>query len=389
MQVCKAFARVAKKNLPNTFIYFIVFVVLLIAMSANASSSNGKQFQVSAVNLCIFDNDNSEASKALTDYLSALHHIVPLAAADRDELQDNMYYYQIDYVLTIPAGFEDNLNVENTSALLETSKRKDSCSGYFVDQQIDSYVRALSLYVKSGVPVSDAITYTQKSFDAVPEVTSVSFSGMEKSKDSGMYYFFQYFPYVILMMLLEGLSPVLMAFRKPLMKARISCGALPQSRVSLQLGLGCLIYVFLWWIGFLGIATIMYGPSQLFSKSGWLCILNSGVYLLIATAIALLLGAFPMDFNMINMIANILGLGMSFLCGIFVPQSFLGETVLSVGRFLPAYWYVRITNMFGSYANDVFSAHTYWMCIGIQLLFFVALFAVYLCVDRQKSHPKL
>ena len=50
MQVCKAFARVAKKHLPNTFIYFIVFVVLLIAMSANASSTSGKQFQVSAVN---------------------------------------------------------------------------------------------------------------------------------------------------------------------------------------------------------------------------------------------------------------------------------------------------------------------------------------------------
>lgn len=41
MQVCKAFAHVAKKHLPNTFIYFIVFVVLLIAMSANASSTSG------------------------------------------------------------------------------------------------------------------------------------------------------------------------------------------------------------------------------------------------------------------------------------------------------------------------------------------------------------
>ena len=34
MQVCKAFARVAKKHLPNTFIYFIVFVVLLIAKNS-------------------------------------------------------------------------------------------------------------------------------------------------------------------------------------------------------------------------------------------------------------------------------------------------------------------------------------------------------------------
>ena len=60
----------------------------------------------------------------------------------------------------------------------------------------------------------------------------------------------------------------------------------------------------------------------------------------------------------------------------------------AIGRFLPAYWYVRITNMFGSYANDVFSASTYWMCIGIQLLFFVALFAVYLCVNRRKAVKK-
>ena len=343
MQVCKAFARVAKKNLPNTFIYFIVFVVLLIAMSANASSTSGKQFQVSAVNLCIFDNDNSEASQALTAYLSSLHHIVSLPSADRDTLQDNMYYYQIDYVLTIPAGFEEKITAQTTRGLLKTSKRKDSCNGYFVDQQIDNYVHALLLYVKSGVPVSDAITYTQNSLDGVPEVTSVSFSNTTKSKNTRMYYFFQYFPYIILMMLLEGLSPVLMAFCKPLMKTRISCGALPQSRVSLQLGLGCLIYVFLWWIGFLGIAAVIYGPPQLFSQSGCLCILNSAVFLLIATAI---------------------------------------------GRFLPAYWYVRITNMFGSYANDVFSASTYWMCIGIQLLFFVALFAVYLCVNRQKSRQK-
>ena len=123
MQVCKTFARVAKKNLPNTFIYFVVFMVILIAMSANASATNGKQFQVSSVNLCIFDEDQSTASAALSDYLSSLHHIVSLDSSDRDTLQDNMYYYQIDYVLTIPKGFEQNLTAQSTGNLVETSKR--------------------------------------------------------------------------------------------------------------------------------------------------------------------------------------------------------------------------------------------------------------------------
>ena len=389
MQVCKTFARVAKKNLPNTFIYYVVFMVILIAMSANASATNGKQFQVSSVNLCIFDEDHSTASTALSDYLSSLHHIVSLDSSDRDTLQDNMYYYQIDYVLTIPKDFEQNLTSQSIENLVETSKRKDSCSGYFVDRQIDNYIQALVLYMKSGASISDAIASTNTSLAAVPEVETVSFSNTEKSGNDMMYYFFQYFPYVILMMLLGGLSPVLMAFRKPLMKARLSCGALPQSRISAQLGLGCLIYVFLWWLGFLAIATVLYGPAQLFSRSGLFCILNSAVYLLIATAIALLLGSFPMDFNIINMIANILGLGTSFLCGIFVPQAYLGEKVLTVGRFLPAYWYVRITNMFASYSDDMYKSQDYWMFIGIQMLFFAAIFAVYLCVDRQKKHQQL
>lgn len=389
MQVCKTFARVAKKNLPNTFIYFVVFMVILIAMSANASATNGKQFQVSSVNLCIFDEDHSTASTALSDYLSSLHHIVSLDSSDRDTLQDNMYYYQIDYVLTIPKDFEQNLTSQSIENLVETSKRKDSCSGYFVDRQIDNYIQALVLYMKSGASISDAIASTNTSLAAVPEVETVSFSNTEKSGNDMMYYFFQYFPYVILMMLLGGLSPVLMAFRKPLMKARLSCGALPQSRISAQLGFGCLIYVFLWWLGFLAIATVLYGPAQLFSRSGLFCILNSAVYLLIATAIALLLGSFPMDFNIINMIANILGLGTSFLCGIFVPQAYLGEKVLTVGRFLPAYWYVRITNMFASYSDDMYKSQDYWMFIGIQMLFFAAIFAVYLCVDHQKKHQQL
>ena len=389
MQVCNAFARVAKKNLPNTFVYFIVFVVLLIMMSINASSSNEKQFQASAVNLCIFDRDQSTASRALSDYLATIHHIVPLSRTDRDDLQDNMYYHQIDYVLTIPESFEDSLRSGSSDSLVETSKRKDSCSGYFVDRQIDTYLHALSQYLKTGASVTEAIASTRKSLDDVPGVNTISFSSSDKSDNSSMGYFFQYFPYIILMMLLEGLSPVLMSFRDPLMKARMSCGAIPQSRISLQLGLGCLIYVVLWWVGFLGIALFMYGPAHLFSHTGLLFILNSAVYLLVATAIALLLGSFPMDFNMINMIANILGLGMSFLCGIFVPQAHLGKTVLSIGRFLPVYWNVRITNMIAPYSSDILSMSDYWMCIGIQLLFFAALFAVYLCISRQKSRATI
>lgn len=200
-----------------------------------------------------------------------------------------------------------------------------------------------------------------------------------------MYYFFQYFPYIALMMLLCGLSPVLMEFHKENLSARIRCSALADTRIAAQLGLSCFVYVILLWLAFIVIAACLAEPAQLFSTSGLLGLLNSFVFILIAASIALLLGAFSIDFNIVNMISNILGLGMSFLCGIFVPQSMLGEKVLAIGRFLPAYWNVRIVNMLAPYADDALSMRTYWMCIGIQLLFFVVLFTVYLVVEHRRA----
>ena len=113
--------------------------------------------------------------------------------------------------------------------------------------------------------------------------------------------------------------------------------------------------------------------------------LNSFVFLLIAAAIAILIAAFSPSDTGVNVIANVLGLGMSFFCGIFVPQSILGDKVLAIGRFLPAYWNVRVINMLSPFSDDTLSMPTYWMCIGIQLLFFAALFSVYLAVEHRKA----
>ena len=55
MQVCKTFAKIAKKKFSNTITYFVVFFVLLIAFSFQADSTSDKQFRVSSVDMCIID----------------------------------------------------------------------------------------------------------------------------------------------------------------------------------------------------------------------------------------------------------------------------------------------------------------------------------------------
>lgn len=84
------------------------------------------------------------------------------------------------------------------------------------------------------------------------------------------------------------------------------------------------------------------------------------------------------------MIANTIGLGMSFLCGVFVPQKFLGEAVINVAHFLPAYWFIRANNMLAGISDELFSSSKYFSYLGIELLFAVAIFSVVLLVAKTK-----
>ena len=113
-------------------------------------------------------------------------------------------------------------------------------------------------------------------------------------------------------------------------------------------------------------------------------ILNSLAFLLFTTALSLLISTFSPDDNVLNMLANIVGLSMSFLCGVFVPQSMLSGSVLAVGRFLPAYWYIRANNMLAGFGKEVFDLGFYWKCIGIQFLFAAAMFALTAVAAKQR-----
>lgn len=389
MQVYKMFFRVAKAKIPSIIPYVIVFLVLSVLLSNIGTSNNTEHFEVSSVEICIIDEDESSASLALTDYLTSMHKRVSFDSYEKELLQDSLYYQKISYILTIPKGFEEALLSGKTNGIVETSKRLDSANGYFIDQQIENYLSNLSLLIIGGFSLEEATSFTAAALSETPETKVAQFGKKAESENTQMYYFFQYFPYVIIMMLIEGLAPIIIAFQKPDIAARINCSSFPQSAKNIQLGLGFISYSMFIWTAFMLFGTVIYGVADVFSRSGLLCILNSLVFTLVATAITLLVGNFQLNNNILNMVANVLGLSMSFLCGVFVPQWLLGDAVLSFSRFLPMYWYIRITNMLSGFSGEAVSMETYWISIGVQMLFFSAIFAVYLAMNRYYSLLRL
>ena len=179
------------------------------------------------------------------------------------------------------------------------------------------------------------------------------------------------------------MAPILVTLNSRDMKARTACSALPGRTRTLAMASGCLLYSLGIWLLFLLLGLVFYRKAMLQPYVGY-AILNSLAFLLFTTALSLLISTFSPDDNVLNMLANIVGLSMSFLCGVFVPQSMLSGSVLAVGRFLPAYWYIRANNMLAGFGKEVFDLGFYWKCIGIQLLFAAAMFALTAVAAKQR-----
>jgi ABC-2 type transport system permease protein len=335
------------------------------------------------------DEDDSTASHALSDYLFSIHNPVTLKDTDTMTLQDALYYQEVDYILTIPEDFEEQLTASDAKDFLQISMRKDSSNGYFVDQQVNEYLSSVRLFMAGGFSLSEAVT---KSAEALSEGNDTSILNIEednvKGTQIGLTYFFQYLPYVLINMLLLGMTPILITFNQKDLGARISCSSLSLKSKNTQITLGCIVFCLFVWLLFILTALFIYGADSLFSVNGLRSLLNSIMVLLFSVALSLLISTFSLKAQSLSMIANVVSLGLSFLSGIFVPQYLLGKGVLAIAHFLPTYWYVRINSMLGGMSDEILTTGKYWRFIGIQFGFFVAVFCIYLVSSKyqKRSH---
>lgn len=383
MQVFNTFLKSAIKFLPQTVLYFIIFTSISIVMSFSAADSPNTEFRSVELDVGIIDQDESEASLGLKDYLGSMHHLMPIKY-DKNTLLDRLFYRDLDYILVIPEGFEKRLLNGEENGLFETIQIPGVYSSMFIDDQINTCLKTIRLYLAGGYDLNDALSNAEKTLqDASNQVSLLTFEEETSPAMTGIYYFFQFLPYVLLSMILCGLTPILNIFWEKNLSRRISCSSTSLMSQNLQLALGSILYCLGIWGLFILTARIVYG-SSLFTETGGLCIINSFLVMPLGIAISLIISSFSPTSNIINMLNNIISLGMSFLCGIFVPQKLLGDSILSVSRFLPLYWYIKNNNMVFGFSEETFLPETFWKYAGIQLLFIIALFSVALVVSKLK-----
>ena len=379
MQVFNAFMKVLRTRIGMGMIWAVVFIIICTAAVATHEDPS-EQFSASKVKIAIIDEDNSDISRGITDYFEKNHNIAHLKN-DKDVILDALYYDRVNYVLTIKKGCEEKLLAGESEDIFSSYHVHDTYSSVLADNIINEYTSTLRAYLTGGEKKTSAIEKTNAALSQEVNVTALSFDSKDKSGSSGGYFYFQYLPYVLLSVITVTLCPVLIKLGSSEIKKRTACSCITARSQTMQIILASAVYVTAIWLIFI-IAGIFLGGGM-YSGRMWYAVLNNFIFLVIATGIAILISTFAPSEQAVSVIANILGLGMSFICGIFVPQSMLGSGILSAARFLPAYWYIKVNDILSGDSLEKFSQVRIFEYMGIELLFALAIFAVAVVISAK------
>lgn len=384
MQAFSIYLKILKKNLGSVIIYLGIFLTVTVLFSSFGTDSGPDAFNMKKLDIAVLDRDNTQLSKGFKDYMGSIHNIVDVED-EVEKLQDNLYYRNITYILMIPKGYGEQLSSGNLENIVENVKVPNSYNGLFVDQQVNQYLKTLSSYLKSGVDAKKALTLTKESLSEATEVKMLDTKTTTSQPESNtMFFFFQYLAFVLINVLLVGLGPILLIFNKQDIKRRIDVSALSLRNKNKQLIFFSLFFSIAIWFCFMLLAFVING-IEIFSVGGLLCILNSFVFTIVCLSITYLVALLIKSNNAITIVSNVLGLGMSFLCGIFVPQSILSEQVLSVSRVLPGYWYMHAHNTIIEFTGSSAQVRTIIADLGILFGFAIVILAISLVISKLKK----
>lgn len=381
MTVFKGYMKIIGQNKMLILLYVAIFFGCTILFQSTAGKTE-TSYQAEKLNIGIIDEDGGSLAESLTEYLGNLHHLIPIEN-DVSEIQEKLYYREVDYVVRIPKNFYKKC-IEGDEKLSVT-KIPDTYSGSYVDQQINSFLNNARTYQASGFTEAESASALEKA-----QSVKVMFSNDEKSAEDAPYvYYFRYMPYLFLALFGFVMGNILIVFHNSDLKKRMAASPVSGRRQSLE-GILCMSLAGLTlWIFVIVIGILFYGRDFYTSENFVYYLLNSASMLFVDIALAYLMGTIAPNRDALTGIANIISLGMCFLGGVFVPLEFMGSHVKAVSHFLPVYWYEKANDLLANFAHMTVSAREqFFKAVIIQLVFVGAFICLTLVIEKYKRVEK-
>ena len=380
MQVFKSYFKILNKKKGSMLMYVGIFAGIIFGFILPNAGKTEDEYKSMKCKFAWFDYDHTEESEELFSYLDHAHKHAELKTDTTEAMQDSLFNRNTDCIVRIKKGYADHLDKEDLSEYIEIVAIPNRSKVELFESDVNKYISYLNAYFTAGYDRAEAAAQVNELFQIRTNVTMTTED--HGGKHSTRYTFFSYLGWIFVVMMIEGVSPVLIVYDKKELRERIASSAYKYSNMTKEILLGTIV------TGFLGCAVFAVGGclvfrKEMFTAAGLGNLLNMVCYMFVAMALAFLASKIARNEEAFSMIGNIVSLGMAFLSGIFVPMEFLGAGVIKLAHFLPAYWYVKVVDLLDYEAKIPSEAFVY---MGVEVLFAAAIITIAIVIDRARNH---
>lgn len=321
----------------------ILFTVMLVAFGGinTTTSNNSLDFANDKPDIIIINNDqNKGLTKNLISYLKENTNVKNIK---EEEIDDALFYRQVNYIIYIPKNYRnDILSGINPKIDIKTTGDYDSSLAEMI---LTRYLKTQEVYSKTTSNEQELIEKINTNLKTKSEVSITSTVNTDKTSKASRYYNFA--SYSIMYTIIFIICMVLSSFNEKVIKKRTIISSMNYKTHNKLILKASFLYSIIVWLLFMVLGIILF-PDTIISLRGLIYTINAFVFTFASLTLALLISSLSSNKNVITGIANVVCLGSAFLCGAFIPTTWLPETVIKISRIFPTYWYVNSNDLLTS-----------------------------------------
>lgn len=382
MHLYKNFFKMISKYKSGLIIYGCIFAVMIIVLLANGLPQVSRSGEDENANIAddsytigYIDNSDSALSKALIEYLDENNDMVDMSDKTEDNVKTMVFFAAVSASITIDEDFENKVIAGDDTAVTYLADAGDGPSVYLIENMINNYLKTYVTYLDMGFAPEDAITKTKDNLELNAKASVYIAEGSDASAADHKFDFVvgtacKFFIYISFSALTLCIGGVLVKSNTGKVAERIKAAPVKPGMISLVNTAGLIICGFILWV-IMGIVILLMGSSSAMVKEHSVplfAILLASV--ICNCAMASFISSFNVSENVMPMVVNIAGLGLSFISGVFVPQCLMDPKVLAISKFMPFYWGVRVIDSIcpGSGSDLEYTPRVLLVSVGVILL---------------------
>lgn len=341
MTVFNAFWKVINKYKGT----IILFTIMLVAFGGINTTSNNStvDFTNSKPDIIIVNNSGNNAlTKNLISYLKKNTNVKNIKNTE-EARNDALFYREVNYIVYIPKDYQKDV-LSGKTPVIDIKTVGDYTSS-LAEMLLTRYLKIQSIYAKNISTEQELITVINKNLSKTSEVTITS--KVDTTKTSRVSRYFNFASYSAMFIIIFVICMVLSSFHAKAIKKRTIISSMNYKTHNKYLLRASFVYSIIVWLLFMLLGTILFSNTIL-SLRGLVYAINLLIFIFTSLTLALLLSTLIDNKDAVNGIVNVISLGSAFLCGAFIPTEWLPESVITISRIFPTYWYVNSNDLLAS-----------------------------------------